>query len=146
MIRRPPRSTRTDTLLPYTTLFRSLRQQEIAGVRQDTHRLRDDRQGHREAYLEPPGRQPRIDRLRGRIRIHGERGRIRTPAARVAPHEAGIDALDRDAAAREFRPQSLRERDERPFAGAVRSEENTYSSQSLIRISYPVFCLKTQTP
>src|SRR3546814_20792922 len=67
MIRLPPRSTRTYTLFPYTTLFRS----------------------------------------------------IRTPAARVAPHEAGIDDLDPDAAAREFRPPSLRERDERPFAGAV---------------------------
>src|SRR3546814_15881258 len=30
MIRRPPRSTRTDTLFPYTTLFRSLRQEEVA--------------------------------------------------------------------------------------------------------------------
>src|SRR3546814_3439140 len=112
-----------------------LRQQEIACVRQDTHRLRDDRRGHQEAYLEPPGRQPRIDRLRGRIRIHGERGRIRTPAARVAPHEAGIDDLDPDAAAREFRPPSLRERDER-------SEEHTSELQSLMRNSYAVFCLK----
>src|SRR3546814_20172878 len=38
MIRRPPRSTRTDTLFPYTTLFRSLQQPErgiIAGTRPD---------------------------------------------------------------------------------------------------------------
>src|SRR3546814_3620033 len=33
MIRRPPRSTRTDTLFPYTTLFRSLEQLEAAGFR-----------------------------------------------------------------------------------------------------------------
>src|SRR3546814_7193746 len=32
MIRRPPRSTRTDTLFPYTTLFRSLRQQHVAAA------------------------------------------------------------------------------------------------------------------
>src|SRR3546814_16629114 len=32
MIRRPPRSTRTDTRLPYTTLFRSLRQEQRASV------------------------------------------------------------------------------------------------------------------
>src|SRR3546814_17167608 len=32
MIRRPPRSTRTDTLFPYTTLFRSLRSQEAVGL------------------------------------------------------------------------------------------------------------------
>src|SRR3546814_7251208 len=35
MIRRPPRSTRTDTLFPYTTLFRSLLQR--AGVHADAH-------------------------------------------------------------------------------------------------------------
>src|SRR3546814_12920535 len=33
MVRRPPRSTRTDTLFPYTTLFRSLRPQSVAGQR-----------------------------------------------------------------------------------------------------------------
>src|SRR3546814_16105240 len=33
MIRRPPRSTRTDTLLPYTTLFRSLREAQAAVLR-----------------------------------------------------------------------------------------------------------------
>src|SRR3546814_12343366 len=33
MIRRPPRSTRTDTLFPYTTLFRSRRRQRADGVR-----------------------------------------------------------------------------------------------------------------
>src|SRR3546814_20882270 len=46
MIRRPPRSTRTDTLLPYTTLFRSIG--ELA-VRQLVHRLRAVHQHHRYA-------------------------------------------------------------------------------------------------
>src|SRR3546814_13435035 len=36
MIRRPPRSTRTDTLFPYTTLFRSLRAAAYTGLRQPT--------------------------------------------------------------------------------------------------------------
>src|SRR3546814_2730004 len=41
MIRRPPRSTRTDTLVPYTTLFRSIRQLAIVAVRpQDVPGLR----------------------------------------------------------------------------------------------------------
>src|SRR3546814_3417021 len=40
MIRLPPRSTRTDTLFPYTTLFRSAQQQGAAGRRRHPHRLR----------------------------------------------------------------------------------------------------------
>src|SRR3546814_15444034 len=49
MIRRPPRSTRTDTLFPYTTLFRSRRERGAAdidgqrgGADRDRHRQRDD--------------------------------------------------------------------------------------------------------
>src|SRR3546814_8610875 len=79
MIRRPPRSTRTDTLFPYTTLFRSERR-----------RLRppDGRQAR------PAGtRPPRHGRPPGRQRLH-------------------------------------------------RSEEHTSELQSLMRISYAVFCLK----
>src|SRR3546814_7280826 len=71
MIRRPPRSTRTDTLFPYTTLFRS-----------------DDRRGHP------------LDR---------------TPSPGGAVH---------------------------PRASSIRSEEHTSELQSLMRISYAVFCLK----
>src|SRR3546814_12161819 len=45
MIRRPPRSTRTDTLLPYTTLFRSLKKfaQHLKRDALDDVRFRDDR-------------------------------------------------------------------------------------------------------
>src|SRR3546814_5569811 len=77
MIRRPPRSTRTDTLFPYTTLFRS----DPAG-----------------RGVRPP---PHLHRPRSRS--GGKLGR--TP----------------------------------PF---VRSEEHTSELQSLMRISYAVFCLK----
>src|SRR3546814_17735969 len=80
MIRRPPRSTRTDTLFPYTTLFRSAR----AGAQAPSC---DARQGGR--------RQLRL-RLRAR---------------------SGEDE-------------------------AERSEEHTSELQSLMRISYAVFCLK----
>src|SRR3546814_15238691 len=38
MIRRPPRSTRTDTLFPYTTLFRSLLLVEVHGGQRERHR------------------------------------------------------------------------------------------------------------
>src|SRR3546814_6702942 len=83
MIRRPPRSTRTDTLCPYTTLFRS------------------DRQYPRRADQDRPG----LVRYRAR-----------------AARRPGIRGLLR--------------------AARHRSEEHTSELQSLMRISYAVFCLK----
>src|SRR3546814_11575974 len=80
MIRRPPRSTRTDTLFPYTTLFRSLGEQ-----------------------------------LPARQRAAG----VRHPGVERRPDEPAGTA-----------------------AHPVRSEEHTSELQSLMRISYAVFCLK----
>src|SRR3546814_1774967 len=82
MIRRPPRSTRTDTLFPYTTLFRSSLSSHNA-----TWPVKRPRGG---GFGEP-----------GAIRSHG--------ASRMLPQ---------------------------------RSEEHTSELQSLMRISYAVFCLK----
>src|SRR3546814_4126189 len=53
MIRRPPRSTRTDTLFPYTTLFRSPGADRLDAARQRPGRDRPDRRGQR-----PPRGQP----------------------------------------------------------------------------------------
>src|SRR3546814_2799859 len=92
MIRRPPRSTRTDTLFPYTTLFRSARRDD------QRDRPRRPRRGH-ERYSQ--GRAPRPARRR-RQRLSGLMSRA------------------------EF----------------IRSEEHTSELQSLMRISYAVFCLK----
>src|SRR3546814_4012842 len=106
MIRRPPRSTRTDTLFPYTTLFRSdgghLGEQRVDAL----HRVwriaagaLDQARGHAVPALE--------QRLRDML---------------------GTDPLvvhaDRDR---------------------LRSEEHTSELQSLMRISYAVFCLKKKT-
>src|SRR3546814_7061986 len=90
MIRRPPRSTRTYTLFPYTTLFRSCRRHPV-------------RQGD--------------GRLLGRI---------------AAPD------------LRSLRDRAVRRRDPCPAwrDGHRRSEEHTSELQSLMRISYAVFCLK----
>src|SRR3546814_1389276 len=85
MIRRPPRSTRTDTLFPYTTLFRSL-----------------------------TGRWP---------------GLRRTPLCRF-----GADRTRASCCL--SRPGTVE---------APRSEEHTSELQSLMRISYAVFCLKKKT-
>src|SRR3546814_10498176 len=103
MIRRPPRSTRTDTLLPYTTLFRS-------GPGRPGHRARS--------------RLARASRLFVRRRLHP------TPPCRAG--STGLTSVDRP-----YRHQS------RVFP--TRSEEHTSELQSLMRISYAVFCLKKKT-
>src|SRR3546814_9677975 len=91
MIRRPPRSTPTDTLFPYTTLFRSCLQ------RQGAFDASDD----------------------------------------LAADPDGVAAL------RHMHPPRAAQR--RPLDGHVRSEEHTSELQSLMRISYAVFCLKKNT-
>src|SRR3546814_5393999 len=96
MIRRPPRSTRTDTLFPYTTLFRS--------------------RGRIPARMAASVRLPQGQLVAGPAR----RGR-RLGAARRQAHR---------------RPAATPNRDQ------ARSEEHTSELQSLMRISYAVFCLK----
>src|SRR3546814_3306231 len=103
MIRRPPRSTRTDTLLPYTTLFRSGAVDTGAGDR----RLRQDRHGDR--YVD----------------------QVFVPLGR-----GDKNVLD---------PGYARSRLLCRRRGATRSEEHTSELQSLMRISYAVFCLKKTT-
>src|SRR3546814_8359958 len=95
MIRRPPRSTRTDTLLPYTTLFRSPRDHS--------------------AFLEP----------------------LDPPPASILRHIGlGGDGRDRER-------RILLKKSQNPDVGiVVRSEEHTSELQSLMRISYAVFCLQ----
>src|SRR3546814_5130694 len=106
MLRLPPRSTRTDTLFPYTTLFRSART-SLAGIR-------SERRGRGGRAFGIAGRRTR--RLR-----------------------AGADGWD-DArrSRRRGDPHRARERARSRF----RSEEHTSELQSLMRISYAVFCLK----
>src|SRR3546814_1802717 len=97
MIRRPPRSTRTDTLFPYTTLFRSW--QDCVGKLEDA----------------------------GQIDLHDmEPGLMRDLQIGLARADRGIGDQHVDAAA----------------ARQHRSEEHTSELQSLMRISYAVFCLK----
>src|SRR3546814_2911778 len=93
MIRRPPRSTRTDTLFPYTTLFRSLPDEEastIAGL-----------------ILHETRCIPDVSQV---FTFHGFK----------------FEILGR----------------KRNQITSIRSEEHTSELQSLMRISYAVFCLK----
>src|SRR3546814_2578719 len=113
-IRRPPRSTRTDTLFPYTTLCRvgrlPRRQKTIEGRDVNKHKaaIRCHRQGLRtEAH----------DAWAGR-----NQGQCRTERRAVRGVSAAGDVGGRTAHGR--------------------SEEHTSELQSLMRISYAVFCLK----
>src|SRR3546814_9292562 len=115
MIRRPPRSTRTDTLFPYTTLFRSL---DIDVV----ERLSVD-DGHAQFFC-----------LR---RVDQHAFHVRSLRARPV---MGRHAERRGVSPGDFVP-GPRMRSHRPG----RSEEHTSELQSLMRISYAVFCLKKQT-
>src|SRR3546814_7019266 len=122
MIRRPPRSTRTDTLFPYTTLFRSLwnRLQAAAHHLGDVGR-REDRHHDEHAQHEVeggPGRQEIVQHRRGDEQQRDER------------HTA--DELD----------EHDRERAHDRHVRAPRSEEHTSELQSLMRISYAACCLK----
>src|SRR3546814_1628659 len=74
MIRRPPISTRTDTLFPYTTLFRSGRPQQDASLRPDVVRHRTRRHHLAELYRpQAPGPYRKDDgggsRLEGKARL-----------------------------------------------------------------------------
>src|SRR3546814_9376586 len=125
MIRRPPRSTRTDTLFPYTTLFRSGR---------GAGRLRTPGESHRHA------RHRAGDRASDRP-SRGSRGNG-TPWPR-----GGYRPLQLAPGAPEAHRRLQRSLYERPLAQsaalvATRSEEHTSELQSLMRISYAVFCLK----
>src|SRR3546814_10560033 len=126
MIRRPPRSTRTDTLFPYTTLFRSF-------PPDDGEREAGDRSGGRPCALRHPHDggpegyrvHRRYDGQRTAERIGTGRHR-RTDGGRRPRHGAGT--ARRLPVLRQFRQP--------------RSEEHTSELQSLMRISYAVFCLK----
>src|SRR3546814_11036378 len=101
MIRRPPRSTRTDTLFPYTTLFRSARGGRLGAYRDA---LRDG--GDLDAALER-------NLYRGEL---SDAGALAWVSARLRAEHAAMMKM--------------------------RSEEHTSELQSLMRISYDVFCLK----
>src|SRR3546814_10460175 len=98
MIRRPPRSTRTDTLFPYTTLFRSVLNDQVEEV-------------GIALYL------PAIP-LRHKLRLIEV---ARVDVADLRDHQHRLPAH---------------------CVGLERSEEHTSELQSLMRISYAVFCLK----
>src|SRR3546814_7781245 len=131
MIRRPPRSTRTDTLFPYTTLFRSLasaaayRRGEKGDVETDGQRRPFDYCRKRGvAYIEtmaPEGAAAFASKSRS---LSEEVERVEKRKDALLAYELLL-SLPRDV----------------PLE-RCRSEEHTSELQSLMRISYAVFCLK----
>src|SRR3546814_4276508 len=118
MIRRPPRSTRTDTLFPYTTLFRS--EQVYSKVCTGCHAagvLGAPKDGDKAAWGARLKAAGGVDGML-KIAIHG---------LNAMPPRGGDASLSDDE-----------------LKGAIehRSEEHTSELQSLMRISYAVFCLK----
>src|SRR3546814_8280879 len=113
MIRRPPISTRTDTLFPYTTLFRSRRTgtTEVRSGRSGDATRRDH--AWRQLRL-PPQHEP----ARGQA--------LELRRVRVDRRHQGAAAIYRLC------------------TGPDRSDEHTSELQSLLRISYAVFCLKNK--
>src|SRR3546814_2309253 len=114
MIRQPPRSTRTDTLFPYTTLFRSARET-----------VEETQLGNYEGKFKKISVKTRAtlmdiihDKSVGIIDEDRERNLIK-----IAKPVGVIGALS-------------------PSTNPERSEEHTSELQSLMRISYAVFCLK----
>src|SRR3546814_8670521 len=104
MTRRPPRSTRTDTLFPYTTLFRSIGKL-LQKMFETVRRLKG-------------GDSPGADAATHRSRS-GPRGGVRSLQSTLKAEDV-----------------------EDAFGKGARSEEHTSELQSLMRISYAVFCLK----
>src|SRR3546814_3144363 len=102
MIRRPPRSTRTDTLFPYTTLFRSWH----GWLHRTTDVLPED------APIQPKSwEKPHVPNMTGTALAYAPKGSLSLAGERA---------------------RSTRDR----------SEEHTSELQSLMCISYAVFCLK----
>src|SRR3546814_9862855 len=119
MIRRPPRSTLTDTLFPYPTLFRSATSAKAALRAADTGSPR-----RCAAAATSAGAQP--------VKAAEE-----TAPARPIPRQS--NRLAKSAVHGHTAPEWCRS------TSSNRSEEHTSELQSLMRNSYAVFCLKKKT-
>src|SRR3546814_10471977 len=131
MIRRPPRSTRTDTLFPYTTLFRSRKLNESARAWARTFIALGIKPGDNVGILLTT-RPEFVELLFGIVMA----GAVAVPVnARYQASELGFLVRDADLV---LMVTTGRVADSLDF----RSDEHTSELQSLMRISYAVFCLK----
>src|SRR3546814_7092756 len=119
MIRRPPRSTRTDTLFPYTTLFRSFNRKDPGYIDNVTTGEKNVNDNHARGgqitalWKATDSVSVKLSALYQRAKADGSSEEVRV---------AGLTAYQQNY--------------------ILRSEEHTSELQSLMRISYAVFCLK----
>src|SRR3546814_1853579 len=111
MIRRPPRSTRTDTLFPYTTLFRSSPFYQLIRRESDV--------------------KAKAGIVTDNALIETMKASLKSPSGALGQYRRNADGNDTEAM---FETLLI----------FRRSEEHTSELQSLMRISYAVFCLKTK--
>src|SRR3546814_9837661 len=144
MIRRPPRSTRTDTLFPYTTLFRSTQEfteprnifnAVVYGLRYSDHADRKA-SGH-------------ISTVEAR-QIMGEMGATEPTERAALLRSFSAPSPCQQERGAEHWPINLHGpcAEDKAWSfiiGIERSEEHTSELQSLMRISYAVFCLKKKS-
>src|SRR3546814_6566704 len=116
MKRRPPRSTRTDTRFPYTTLFRSI---ELI------------RNGRRQTVTVTVGQRPTEEEL---AKLSG-----------TAEAEVKATPEEQQSSGQKSARESLGVSVQTLTPDIARSEEHTSELQSLMRISSAVFCLKKTT-
>src|SRR3546814_5694957 len=129
MIRRPPRSTRTDTPFPYTTLFRSRYRRRAADQRllyrhglPGSHSRSIRTKEHRQVYDQPPGRKEescQTPPLNSPVSVRV----CPSPSMTTVAEKVPLIGFPRQARA------------------LSRSEEHKSELQSLMRISYAVVCL-----
>src|SRR3546814_7666237 len=113
MVRRPPRSTLSYTLFPYTTLFGSRKPRFLDGAQRMCASLRETRREYVHVASSSTSMSPTVSRRDTHI---------------LPPPQAKHPASGAEAS---IHP--------------LRSEEHTSELQSLMRISYAVFCLKKKT-
>src|SRR3546814_7140549 len=116
MLRRPPRSTRTDTLFPYTTLFRSVPGESYLAVL--------------DALYDTPEIAYHLCRQEGGAAMMADAYGKLTGRPGICFVTRGPGATSASAGVHVA------------FQDSTRSEEHTSELQSLMRISYAVFCLK----
>src|SRR3546814_8914063 len=122
MIRRPPRSTRTDTLFPYTTLFRS---HDLVPVSAQAagQRPRDDSGAeHTDLQCKSPNKNRLVT-----LTDHHDNASTSSLVARLRHRHGGQYPIRREKSARRIRDFS--------FTPCKRSEEHTSELQSLMRTS-----------
>src|SRR3546814_7273528 len=147
MIRRPPRSTLTDTLFPYTTLFRSvggydLYEKQIA-LRETEKQYEAAATAYRSlvAVASGYGENILIEHIQVSIaKLETERSELLKSIRDLV--DSSESSEDQDELKR-MRASALRDYT-KARRQVARSEEHTSELQSLMRISYAVFCLKKQ--